>query len=155
MTAPLPPILFVDDEKNARRAFESMLAAVCADYEVRAVESAEEALKLIAAGDFFMVITDARLNGMSGYDLIREIKTRKPELPVLMITAYATPRHAVEAIQSGAIDYLPKPFEPEQLRHAIVRCASDYQKNQEIAALADKLQHVGQLPPPMRQPQTS
>ncbi len=135
MTASLPPLLFVDDEKNARVIFESMMATVCPDYEVRTVESAEEALRLLHTQDFFLVITDARLGGMSGYDLIREIKLRKPELPVLMITAYDTTQLAVQAIKSGAIDYLPKPFDPERLQHAIRRCAEDYRKARELEAL--------------------
>ena len=135
MSVPLPPLLFVDDEKNARKIFEGMMAAVCPDYDVRTVESAEEALRLVANQEFFLLITDARLGGMSGYDLIREVKLRKPELPVIMITAYATPKHAVDAIRSGAIDYLPKPFEPDHLQHAIRRCADEYGKARELAAL--------------------
>lgn len=135
MTGSLPPLLFVDDEKNARAIFESMMAAVCPDFEVRAVESAEEALRLIHAQEFFLVITDARLGGMSGYDLIREIKLRKPELPVLMITAYDTSQLAVQAIKAGAIDYLPKPFDPERLQHTIRRCADEYRKARELEAL--------------------
>jgi DNA-binding NtrC family response regulator len=115
-----------------RRSFEAMMAG---EYDVRTAESAEDALKLLAAGEFFMVISDARLGGMSGYDLLRQIKSRWPELPVLIITAYATPRYAVEAIKSGAFDYLPKPFEPEELRHAITRAAERYHLLQENAAL--------------------
>jgi DNA-binding NtrC family response regulator len=135
MTVTLPPLLFVDDEKNARAIFESMMAAVCPDYEVRSVESAEEALRLIHTQEFFLVITDARLGGMSGYDLIREIKLRKPDLPVLMITAYDTSQLAVQAIKAGAIDYLPKPFDPERLQHAIRRCAEEYRQARELEAL--------------------
>ena len=70
-----------------------------------------------------MVITDARLGGMSGYELLGKVHTRWPELPILMITAYATPKLAVEAIKAGAIDYLAKPFAPEELLHAVARCA--------------------------------
>ena len=139
MTAPLPPLLFVDDDRNARRSFEGMMGAVCPEFEARTVESAEEALKLLGAQDFFMVITDARLGGMTGYELIRQVKARRPELPVLMITAYDTSQLAVEAIKSGAIDYLPKPFDPERLRQAIHWCARDYRKNQEIAVLRARI----------------
>ena len=63
--------------------------------------------------EFFMVITDARLGGMSGYDLLAKVHVRWPDLPILMITAYATPKLAVEAIRAGAFDYLSKPFAPE------------------------------------------
>ena len=102
---------------------------------MRAVESAEEALELLAREDFFMVITDARLGGMSGYEFLAKARAQWPDLPVLMITAYATPKLAVEAIQAGAIDYLAKPFAPEELLHAVARCAERYRLLQENANL--------------------
>src|ERR1051325_1690735 len=82
-----------------------------------------------------MVITDAHLGGMNGYDFLKRLHRSRPELPVLMITAYATPKLAVEAIQAGAIDYLSKPFEPEELLHAVARCAERFRLVQENAAL--------------------
>jgi DNA-binding NtrC family response regulator len=121
MSATLPPVLLVDDEKNMRLSLQAMLADE--GYTANAVESAEEGLSLLAREKFFMVITDAHLNGMNGYDFLSRLKTGHPGLPVLMITAYATPRLAVEAIKAGAIDYLSKPFEPEELLHAVARCA--------------------------------
>src|SRR5512140_2146946 len=102
---------------------------------VRAVESAEEALHLLGHDEFFMVITDARLGGMSGYEFLGKARARWPDLPIVMITAYATPKLAVEAIRAGAIDYLPKPFEPEELLHAVARCAERYRLLQENANL--------------------
>lgn len=82
-----------------------------------------------------MVITDARLNGMSGYQFLGEVRKRWPNLPILMITAYATPKLAVEAIKAGAIDYLAKPFAPEELLHAVARCAERHRLIVENAAL--------------------
>ena len=133
MTEPLPPVLIVDDEKNMRRSLQTMLTDE--GYGVRAAESAEEALGLLAHEQFFMVITDARLGGMSGYDLLGKIRAKWPTLPALMITAYATPRLAVEAIKSGAMDYLAKPFAPEELFLAVSRCAERHQLLRENAAL--------------------
>src|SRR6185295_15788392 len=78
---------------------------------------------------------DAQLGGLNGYDFLARLRARWPELPVLMITAYATPKLAVEAIKAGAIDYLSKPFEPEELLHAVARCAERYQLLSENAAL--------------------
>ena len=121
MNLPLPPVLVVDDEKNMRRSLSTMLTDE--GYAVRTAESAEEALGLLAQEKVFMVITDARLGGMSGYDFLAKIHNQWPELPSLMITAYATPKLAVEAIKAGAMDYLSKPFEPEELFHAVARCA--------------------------------
>jgi DNA-binding NtrC family response regulator len=140
MNFPLPPVLVVDDEKNMRRSLENVLSDE--GYAARVSESAEEALKLLAGEEFFMVITDARLGGMSGYELLKKIHERKPELPVLMLTAYATPKLAVEAIRSGAIDYLSKPFAPEELLHAVARCAERYRLLRENAALRSRTDHV-------------
>jgi DNA-binding NtrC family response regulator len=133
MSAPLPSVLVVDDEKNMRLSLQTVLKDE--GYAARAVESAEEALELLAREDFFMVITDARLGGMSGYDFLARTRNQWPDLPVLMITAYATPKLAVEAIKSGAIDYVAKPFAPEELLHAVARCAERHRLLQENASL--------------------
>ena len=136
MSVPLPPVLVVDDEKNMRLSLQTVLKDE--DYAARAVESAEEALTLLAREEFFIVITDARLGGMSGYELLPKIHNQWPDLPVLMLTAYATPKLAVEAIKAGAMDYLSKPFAPEELLHAVTRCAERYRLLQENAALRSR-----------------
>jgi DNA-binding NtrC family response regulator len=133
MNNTLPPILVVDDEKNMRLSLEAIMSEE--GYQYRAAESAEEALKVMDQEEFFMVITDARLGGMSGYDFLKRAQTRFPSLPILMITAYATPKLAVEAIKAGAIDYLAKPFAPEELLHAVARCAERHKLLTENAAL--------------------
>jgi DNA-binding NtrC family response regulator len=136
MSVPLPPVLVVDDEKNMRLSLRTVLTDD--DYAVRAVESAEEALSLLGTEEFFMVITDARLGGISGYEFLGKTRNQWPDLPILMITAYATPKLAVEAIKAGAIDYLAKPFAPEELLHAVARCAERYRLLQENAHLRAK-----------------
>jgi DNA-binding NtrC family response regulator len=140
MSLPLPPVLVVDDEKNMRRSLTTMLGDE--GYAVRAAESAEEALKLLAAEEFFMVVTDARLGGMTGYEFLNKLKNQWPEIPSLMITAFATPKLAVEAMKAGALDYLAKPFEPEQLFHAVARCAERYRLLKENAALRSRAGEV-------------
>jgi DNA-binding NtrC family response regulator len=121
MSVSTPPLLLVDDEPNMRRSIETILAAE--GYKVVGVESAEHGLKQLEQHGFFMVITDARLSGMSGYEFLARAQNQWPRVPVLMITAYATPKLAVEAVKAGAIDYLAKPFAPEELLHAVGRCA--------------------------------
>src|SRR5438105_5839420 len=133
MSAPLPPILVVDDEKNMRASLKTVLTDE--GYSVRVLESAEEALNLLAHEEFFMVITDARLGGMNGYEFLGRARAQWPDVPVLMITAYATPKLAVEAIKAGAIDYLSKPFAPEELLHAVARCAERHRLLEENAVL--------------------
>src|SRR5882724_482574 len=143
MSLALPPVLVVDDEKNMR----SSLTTVLTDegYTARAVESAEQGLRLLAQESFFMVITDARLGGMSGYQFLGKVRAQWPDLPVLMITAYATPKLAVEAIKSGAIDYLSKPYAPEELLHAVAGCAERYSLRQENARLRARASETYQL----------
>ena len=140
MSLPLPPVLVVDDEKNMRLSLKSILTGE--GYLVRPVESAEEAVAALEKEEFFMVITDARLgSGMSGYDFLPVAAKRWPHTPCLMITAYATPKLAVDAIKAGAIDYLAKPFAPEELLHAVARCAERHRLLRENAALRA---HVGE-----------
>ena len=136
MSAPLPPVLVVDDEKNMRRSLQTMLGDE--GYAVRAAESAEQALNMLSQEEFFMVITDARLGGMTGYEFLGKLRHQWPDVPSLMITAYATPKLAVEAIKSGAMDYLSKPFEPEELFHCVARCAERHRLLRENAALRSR-----------------
>jgi DNA-binding NtrC family response regulator len=136
MSVPLPPVLVVDDEKNMRLSVQTVLKDE--GYAARAVESAEEALEILAREEFFMVITDARLGGMSGYEFLGKIRNQWPDLPALMLTAYATPKLAVEAIKAGAIDYLAKPFAPEELLHAVARCAERHKLLRENASLRSR-----------------
>ncbi len=133
MNVTLPPLLVVDDERNMRLSLEAIMGEE--GYQVRAVDSAEAALRLLEQEEFFMVITDARLNGMSGYEFLGQLRQRWPNIPALMITAFATPKLAVEAIKAGAIDYLAKPFAPEELLHAVARCAERHRLLMENAAL--------------------
>jgi DNA-binding NtrC family response regulator len=146
MSVRLPPVLVVDDEKNMRLSLKNVLEDE--GYSVRLVESAEAGLQLLGHEDFFMVITDARLGGMSGQDLLAKIRTQLPDLPVLMITAWATTKLGVEAIKAGAIDYLTKPFAPEELLHAVARCAERYgllQENASLRARASETYRLDQI----------
>ena len=155
MSAPLPPVLVVDDEKNMRASLATVLGD--AGYGVRSAESAEAALGLLGQQEFLMVITDARLGGMSGYEFLARTHAQWPDLPVLMITAYATPRLAVEAIKAGAMDYLAKPFAPEELLHALERCAERHRllaANAALRAQAGEIYRLDQIVgdcPPMRE----
>ncbi|MDP8219451.1 MAG: sigma-54 dependent transcriptional regulator [Candidatus Theseobacter exili] len=120
----MPRILIVDDEKSLRGTLRLILEDE--SFDVSEAETADKALNIIEKGsDIDVVVTDARMPGMDGYTLLEKIKQNNPEMPVLMITAYATPKMAVKAIQSGANDYIPKPFDPEEIIFS-VRNALDY-----------------------------
>lgn len=136
MLGELPPILVVDDEKNIRTSIQTMLQGE--GYTVQTVDSAEAGLKRLEENEYFMVITDARLGGMTGYEFLKKVKAQWADTPILMITAFATPKLAVEAIKSGALDYLSKPFAPEELLHAVGRCAERYKLLAENAALRSR-----------------
>src|ERR1041385_4902690 len=143
MSLSLPPVLVVDDEKNMRLSVRTLLEDE--GYGVRTVESAEEALLALSQDEFLLVITDARLGGMSGYEFLGKVRAQRPEMPVLVITAYATPKLAVEVIKAGAIDYLAKPFAPEELLHAVARCAERHKLLLENAALRERAVEVYRL----------
>src|SRR5690606_33337084 len=148
----LPPILVVDDEPNMRASLEQVLRPE--GYGVIGVESAERALEVLATEEILLMIPDARLGGMSGYDLLRECNARWPSIPGIVITAYATPRLAVEAIRAGAFDYLSKPFAPEELLLIVTRCAERHRLMRENSALRSRDQQgfsldqiIGESPP--------
>ncbi len=111
-------ILVVDDEP-AQRQF---LRAALRDHDVVSVASGEEARQLLSSRSFDLVITDQKMPGMSGIELLGWIKEQAPETPVLILTAYGTIDSAVEAVKRGAEDYLIKPVQsPDELRMTVAR----------------------------------
>ncbi len=111
-------ILIVDDEAAQRDLLEGFVAPL--GFEVVCAASAEEALDAIGESAIDMVLLDVRLPGMSGLDALPEIRKLAPELPVLLITAYADLRQAVTAVKGGAVDYLVKPVDLNELEAVIL-----------------------------------
>src|SRR5512143_83495 len=110
-------VLVIDDEKNIRST-----VSLCPEglgCTVTGVASAEAARAAVAAGAYDLAFLDLRLGDASGLDLLPELLARRPDLDVVIITAYATIETAVEAMRRGARDYLPKPFSPAQIRHVV------------------------------------
>jgi DNA-binding NtrC family response regulator len=107
-------LLIVDDERGIVIALKGLFSKE--GYEVEPAESGEEALEKVKAAPFHVIITDLSMKGMSGLDLLREVRHIDAECAVLMITAYGSQRIAVEAMKAGAEDYLPKPFDNDELR---------------------------------------
>jgi DNA-binding NtrC family response regulator len=112
-------ILLVDDNEVFRRPLQRTLEA--AGYAVVAVPSGEDALHVLDRNTVDLVLTDHRLPGMDGVQLITRIKTTHPALATIVMTAYGTIESAVEARRRGADDYLVKPFEVPDLLLAIHR----------------------------------
>ncbi|QBL09869.1 sigma-54-dependent Fis family transcriptional regulator [Rheinheimera sp. D18] len=120
-------ILLVEDDAGLREALQDTL--MLAQYQVLAADSAEQALLLLKQHKVQLVISDVQMQGVSGLVLLKTLREHYPQLPVLMMTAYATVQAAVEAIQLGAIDYLAKPFSPEVLLNTVSRYVSTEPQN--------------------------
>ena len=114
-------ILFVDDEEGIVDAAKTALEVY--GYEVKTAYSGPECLKKLEGVD--LVILDIKMPGMDGIETLKEIKKRKPQLPVVMITAYATVDTAIEAMKQGATDYIRKPFDIEELEKGILAAIED------------------------------
>ncbi|MFC3853362.1 sigma-54-dependent transcriptional regulator [Salinispirillum marinum] len=114
-----PTILVVEDDQNLRDALQDTLELD--DYQVLVADAAESAMQLLARHAVNMVVSDVRMPGMSGYELLAVLKREYPHIPVLLMTAYGEVAHAVEAMQNGAVDYLVKPFKPQQLLDILVQ----------------------------------
>jgi DNA-binding response OmpR family regulator len=111
-------ILVVDDEKNVR--FTVAHALRSDGYTVEAASSGAEGLELAGSGRYDLILVDLRMPGMTGIDMLRELRRRDPEMPAVIITAYGVPQQLVEAAELGAIDCIHKPFSIQKVR-AIVR----------------------------------
>src|SRR5439155_16920020 len=109
----------VDDERAIGIAIQRLLGA--RGHEVDAVLSGEDALRRLAEPGYHLVITDLSLQGVSGMDVLRWVRERAPETAVIMITAYGSEKIAVQAMKLGAADYIPKPFDNDELRVVVRR----------------------------------
>mgnify|MGYP000010225146 CR=1 FL=1 len=126
-------VLIVDDEPNMRWVLQEALGK--AGYFTHAAASGEDALALLAEHGIDVVILDLKMKGMDGLATLRQIHTRWPQVVVLILTAFGTVATAVEALQSGAADYLRKPFDVEELLFKLSRALERQQLQAEIARL--------------------
>jgi DNA-binding NtrC family response regulator len=120
MRVAAPTILVVDDEINICRSVEKVLAKV--GIRVRSALNGEEALGMLASERFDAVLTDLKMSRLGGMEVLRRVKEMNPAMPVIVMTGYASVSSAVEVMKLGAVDYLPKPFTPNEIR-AVVRQA--------------------------------
>ena len=110
-------ILVVDDAPDTLEVLQRNL--VSQGYQVFTAPGVAEALRLLEKTNVDLVITDLKMPGISGLDLVRHVRENLPETEVIMITGYASVPGAVEAVKSGAEEYLPKPFTDEELYNAV------------------------------------
>lgn len=118
--ATLGTVLVVEDDTSLREALVDTLQL--ADYSVTAVASAEDALKQLSmANEIGMIVSDVNMGGISGQELLRHVKADYPQIPMMLITAYASIEASVDAMKNGAVDYLVKPFAPQLLVETVAR----------------------------------
>lgn len=130
-------ILIVDDEKNYLVVLEALLSSE--GYEIMTADNARNALHSIRNADLDLVITDVKMPGMSGMELLSECGKIKPDLPVIIMTAYGTIEMAVEAMKQNAYDYITKPFQNEQLKLTIRKALERYRLVRENRRLSEAL----------------
>jgi DNA-binding response OmpR family regulator len=110
-------ILVIDDEKNilftVRQTLESQ------GYAVRTTTTGEEGLRLAAEENFDLVLLDLKLPGIDGVEVLRQLGQRRRRPQVIVISAFGTVTNAVEVMKSGALDFIEKPFSPQELRDAV------------------------------------
>jgi two-component system response regulator AtoC len=110
-------ILVVDDEANLRRVLAALLSRD--GYEVHSAGDGESALAFLKEHHIDLVITDLRMPRMNGMDLLRSALREDPTLPVVILTAHGTVDNAVEALKTGAFDYVSKPFDKDEVRMVV------------------------------------
>lgn len=139
-------VLVVDDELNIRTALAKILQK--AGYEVSAADSGDQALSLLQEGTFDLVITDLKMVGADGMEVVRAVKQRQPGTEVVLLTAYGTIESAVEAMRIGAYDYLPKPVDPERVVHIAAKAVEHKALREEVrqlreqAAVREAFEHI-------------
>jgi DNA-binding NtrC family response regulator len=112
-------ILVVDDEKNQREILETILSGE--GYDVTTASSGEAAMKFVEARRFDLVLTDLKMTGMSGLDLLKELTNYDKSIIVILLTAHGSVDSAVDALRLGAFDYLQKPYDSEKLLETVSR----------------------------------
>ena len=130
-------ILVVDDDASLRRILELQLEE--AGYEVRTARDPAEALARLEESTPALVLTDLKMPGASGLDLLRTLRARHPELTVIIITAFGSIETAVEAMKAGAYDYLTKPIDYEQLLLVVRRALERQSLIEQVELLRQKL----------------
>jgi two-component system response regulator HydG len=129
-------LLIVDDQRNMRTTLAMMLRG--AGFEVDEAQSGEEGCERGAAGAYDVVLTDLRMGSKDGIDVLRSVKEAQPMTEVIVMTAYGTIESAVEAMRSGAFDYIQKPFTEQELLVKVGKALDNRRLAGEVAFLASE-----------------
>jgi putative nucleotidyltransferase with HDIG domain len=120
-------ILIADDDEEIRDVLEEFL---CGSYECSVVSSAEEALSLLRAETFQIILSDIRMEGMSGLEMVPHVLSLVPDTVIVMISGAQTIEHAIEALRAGAFDYITKPFDLQHIEVVMRRALNHYELTQ-------------------------
>ena len=126
-------ILVIDDEKS----LVDLLTVVFKNegYAVKQAQSADQGFAVLDNGEVDLVITDIKLPGSDGMEVLRRVRAKRPDVPVVMITAYGSVQQAVDALKAGALDYVVKPFDVEELKIVVGRGLAERRLKQENVRL--------------------
>ncbi len=146
MTNKVSHILVVDDELSMRELLEYMLNKE--GYEVTCAENGRKAIRLLEKNQYDLLLCDIKLGDISGLDVLRASKKSNQDTVVILISAYASTETAVEAMNEGAYDYVPKPFDKDELIHTVAKALDIRTVEHEKELLDDQLKenlHFGLL----------
>ena len=110
-------VLVVDDEKNIRQTLAQALVPM--GLHVETAVNGEEALQKVRDAEFDLMLLDLKMPGVDGMEVLRSLSDVRPEIRIIIITAYGTVKNAVEAIKLGAVDFIEKPFSPREIRELV------------------------------------
>lgn len=132
-------ILVIDDELDMLMLLR-MIIENNTDYEVETTNNPSEALKMVMKNDYDLVISDLKMPGMDGLELFDEVKGMKPDLPLIIITAYGSLETADEAMKMGVADFITKPFRKDSILFTINRVLELARVRRENIELKKKLE---------------
>lgn len=127
----MKPILVVDDEKNIRLIISQALKPL--NIEIQVAVNGEEALQKLQETSYGLVCLDLNMPGIDGMHVLQQIEKQWPDIRVIIVTAHGTIESAVEAMKHGAVDFIQKPFEPEELRNLARKILAREQMDEETA----------------------
>lgn len=146
MAEPLPRVFIVDDDESVRRSLKRLIQS--AGYDVETYESADEFLAFDLYDGPCCLVLDVRMPGLTGLDLQDALNKANLDLPLIFITGHGDIPMSVKAMKAGAVDFMPKPFEDEELLDAVHQAIEKHTvSRQERAALADVEQRIALLTP--------
>ena len=131
-------VLIIDDEENIRNGLAANFELE--DYEVKTAANGKDGLDLVAKGDIDLVITDLRMDGISGEEVVKRVTTETPGIPVIVLTGHGSIDAAVEAMKSGAYDFLTKPLNLDQLNLIVKRALENRELSLQHKLLKEEIE---------------